>query len=221
MEASAADPARTASPSAAGPTTPRSASPSARAADAQERLYRAAVQEFSVKGFHGTSTRDIAAAAGMSPAAIYVHHPSKEDILYRISRRGHESVLGVVRAAAESSIDPVERLRAVVREFVVFHASGHTSARIVNYELHALAPEHRAEIEALRHAVDGEMQQVVRAGAEAGVFSCPEPRVAALALVSLGVDVARWYRDEGGWTPAQLGEHYADLALRVVGARTG
>ncbi|WP_342215837.1 TetR family transcriptional regulator [Nocardia cyriacigeorgica] len=42
------------------------------------RLLEAAAAAFADKGFNATTTRDIAAAAGMSPAAVYVHHRSKE-----------------------------------------------------------------------------------------------------------------------------------------------
>jgi hypothetical protein len=42
--------------------------------------------------------------------------------------------------------------------------------------------------------------------------------MAALALLSLGIDIARWYRDEGTWTPEDIGDNYAELALRIVGA---
>ena len=38
------------------------------------RLLEAAVAAFADRGFHGTTTRDIATAAGLSPAAVYVHH---------------------------------------------------------------------------------------------------------------------------------------------------
>ena len=57
--------------------------------DARDRLLEAAVDSFAARGFHGTTTRDIAAAAGMSPAALYVHHRSKEDLLHLIARTGH------------------------------------------------------------------------------------------------------------------------------------
>ncbi len=183
----------------------------------RDRLFEAAVAAFAAKGFHGTTTRDIASAAGMSPAALYVHHRSKEEILYRISRRGHENTLALVRAARASSEDPVGQLRAVVRDFAEHHARGHTTARIVNYELSALDEEHLAEIRRLRAAIDAEVQGLVREGVEAGVFVCRDPRIAAAALLSLGIDIARWYEDEGGWSPEDLGEAYADIALRVVG----
>lgn len=49
--------------------------------DARTRLVNAAIASFTAKGFYGATTRDIAAAAGMSPAALYVPHKSKEDLL--------------------------------------------------------------------------------------------------------------------------------------------
>ncbi len=186
--------------------------------DARQRLVAAAVESFAAKGFHGTTTRDIASAAGMSPAALYVHHRSKEDLLHQISRAGHDLTLALVREAVATSRDPREQLLSVVRAFVVHHAENHTSARVVNYELAALSPEHLEEIAATRHEIEQEMRDVVERGVEAGAFTTPDPHMTALALLSLGIDVARWYRDEGAWTPAQIADHYCDLALRIVGA---
>ena len=190
-----------------------------RADATRARLLDAAVSAFAEKGFHGTTTRDIAAAAGMSPAALYVHHRSKEELLYLISRSGHEHTLALMRAGVASSDEPTQQLRTIVRDFAVDHARAHTGARVVNYELAALSPEHVREIREIRQQIDQEIRQVVEAGVAAGEFDTPDPRMAAVALLSLGIDIARWYRDEGSWTPDDIADHYADLALRVVGAR--
>lgn len=191
--------------------------PSSARTGARARLLDAAVESFAAKGFHGTTTRDIAAAAGMSPAALYVHHKSKEDLLYLISREGHERTLRMVREGVATSDEPVAQLLAVVRAFTEHHARGHTGARIVNYELAALSPEHLAEIAAIRRAIEAEVRDLVNAGVASGVFHTGNPRMTALALLSLGIDVARWYRDEGDWSPADIAEHYCELALRMVG----
>ena len=188
------------------------------ATNARSRLVAAAVESFASKGFHGTTTRDIASAAGMSPAALYVHHKSKEDLLYLISRTGHERTLRLVKDAVSNSNDPVEQLLAVVRGFTIHHARGHTSARIVNYELAALSPEHLSEIVGIRHAIQAEMRRVVGAGVASGAFRTSNPRMAAFTLLSLGVDVARWYRDEGEWSPEEIADYYCEVALRIVGA---
>src|SRR5882724_5086871 len=70
------------------------------------RMFLAAIATFSERGFHGTSTRDIAARAGMSPAALYVHFGSKEEVLYRIATSGLDITLGVMSAAASSAVTP-------------------------------------------------------------------------------------------------------------------
>ncbi|QSR28490.1 TetR family transcriptional regulator [Nocardioides aromaticivorans] len=189
-----------------------------RAEATRARLLAAAVAAFSEKGFHGTTTRDIAGAAGMSPAAVYVHHKSKEELLHVISRDGHQAALDVVRQARATTSDPVEQLAAVARGFAMFHVEHHTIARILNYELAALSPEHRAEIDVLRTGIDRELRDLVASGVAAGAFDIPDPALAATALASMGIDIARWYREDGEWSPDQIGDYYADLALRLAGA---
>ncbi|TDP33061.1 TetR/AcrR family transcriptional regulator [Nocardia ignorata] len=182
------------------------------------RLLEAAIDAFAEKGFNGTTTRDIASAAGMSPAAVYVHHKSKEELLYVISRAGHEQSLELVRAAIRSTEDPTLALRTVVHDFAAHHVRGHTRARIVNYELSALTPEHYAEIRGLRRQIDQEIRDLVERGVATGAFDVPDTRMAAVALLSLGIDIARWYRDGGDWSPEDIAEGYANMALRIVGA---
>ena len=114
-------------------------SASSTAPDARTRLARAAVDAFAARGFHGTTTRDISTAAGMSPAALYVHHRSKEELLFELSLVGHERVLELVRASVAVSDDPVEQLATFVEDFVRDHAVAHTGARVINYELAALS----------------------------------------------------------------------------------
>jgi AcrR family transcriptional regulator len=196
-------------------------SPSSPVTDARTRLAQAALDAFAAKGFHGTTTRDISAAAGMSPAALYVHHRSKEELLFMLARVGHERVLALARASVAVSEDPVEQLARLVEDFVRDHALVHTGARVINYELAALSPEHLAEIAAIRRDIDGVLRDVIERGVAAKVFTTPDAHMTTLAVLSLGIDVARWYRDEGRWTPDEVAAHYRVLALRMVGVTSG
>ncbi|RMI31344.1 TetR family transcriptional regulator [Nocardia stercoris] len=190
-----------------------------RADDTRARLLQAAVTAFAERGFHGSTTRDITSVAGLSSAAIYVHHRSKEELLYQISRTGHLESLAQVRAAVASADDPTGQLIAVMRDFAIHHAREHTVARVINYELAALGPQHREEIREIRQRIDGELRALLERGIATGDFDNPNSHMAAAALLSLGIDLARWYRDDGAWTPEQIGDYYVDLALRIVGAR--
>lgn len=183
------------------------------------RLLEAAVAAFAEKGFHGTTTRDIAAAAGMSPAALYVHHRSKEELLYLISRAGHQRVLVLMRKAIASGTTPAEKLRHVVHAFAMHHTERHTEARIVNYELTALSPEHLIEVRKLRREIETELRDLVDSGVATGDFQTPDPRMASAALLSMSIDLARWYREDSSWKPQDLANGYANIALGIVGAR--
>jgi AcrR family transcriptional regulator len=184
---------------------------------ARARLLAAAIDAFSAKGFHGTTTRDIAAAAGMSPAALYVHHRSKEELLLLIAREGHDRTLALCEAAVAAGGTSVEQLDRLIAVFVRHHAVNHTSARVVNYEMAALTEDHQAEIAELRRRIDRVVRDLLERGAAAGDFSTPDPAMTASALLSLGIDVARWYRDDRGWSPDDVATHYVELARRMAG----
>jgi AcrR family transcriptional regulator len=186
--------------------------------DAARRLLVAAVEAFAERGYHATTTRDIASRAGMSPAALYIHYKTKEELLHRISRIGHEKALDILRTAARNEGSATERLADAVSSFVRWHARGRTTARIVQYELDSLGPQARAEIVALRRQVDAEVRGLIEEGVQAGEFDVPDVRGTALAVLSLCIDVARWFNLDGPRTPEEVGEFYAGLVLRMVGA---
>ncbi|WP_327405206.1 TetR/AcrR family transcriptional regulator [Streptomyces sp. NBC_01288] len=187
--------------------------------DAARRLLIAAVEAFAERGYHATTTRDIAGRAGMSPAALYIHYKTKEELLHRISRIGHEKALDILRTAAGREGGAAERLADAVSSFVRWHAGGRTTARVVQYELDSLGPDARAEILALRRQVDAEVRGIVEDGVADGSFDVADVKGTTLAILSLCIDVARWFSLDGPRTPDEVGALYADLVLRMVGSK--
>lgn len=199
---------------------------------AARRLLTGAIDAFAERGFQATTTRDIASRAGMSPAALYVHYSSKERLLFEISLYGHRAALEILRQAnaeaeprdAEagvtggSSWTPADRLRAMVSAFTAWHAEHHTIARVVQYELAALSPEHFAEVATIRRAISDLVEQVLSDGVADGSFAVEDLPGTTLAVLSLSIDVARWYDPARRASPSELGNLYADLALRMVAA---
>jgi len=183
---------------------------------AARRLLTGAVDAFAERGFQATTTRDIASRAGMSPAALYVHYPSKERLLFEISLYGHNAALDVLRAADKGSTAS-ERLRSMVAAFTAWHAEHHTIARVVQYELVALTPDHLAEVAVIRRAISAQLDQVLTDGVASGEFAVSDLPGTTLAVLSLSIDVARWYTPHRA-EPETLGKLYADLAHRMVQA---
>ncbi|MER7546155.1 TetR/AcrR family transcriptional regulator [Actinomadura sp.] len=187
----------------------------------QRGLLTSAVRCFAANGFHATTTRDIAEGVGLSPAALYVHFPSKELVLFEIIRVGHERVLAHVQdpaiLALESSAD---RLRAIVSAYTSWHARHHVVARVCQMELSGLTAEHYDEIVEIRHRTNAFYRDAVARGVADGSFAKVDVKRVTRAMLSLSIDLVRWYRLDGPDSPEQLGEFYADLALKLV-ARDG
>jgi AcrR family transcriptional regulator len=92
--------------------------------DSDERrkaIVQAAVPLFARKGFAGTTTRELAEAAGISEALLFRHFPSKELLYREIVRLGCEGdpALEQLDAAQPSTKTLVGMVRFMVRHFLL------------------------------------------------------------------------------------------------------
>jgi AcrR family transcriptional regulator len=188
---------------------------------AARTLLLSAIDLFAEQGYHATTTRDIVTRAGMSTGAMYAHFGSKEELLFEISLIGHRRGLESLLDASAASVSPAERLAALVRAFTVYHARFHSIATIVHHELSALSAEHLAQVLDVRHQTTKLIEGVLTDGVRAGAFSVPDTHAVGQAVLSLCVDVARWYDGLENSTPEQVGQLNAQLALRMVAAAPG
>lgn len=184
--------------------------------DSARRIVLAALEAFAERGYHGTTTRDIARRANLSPAGIYMHYRSKEELLELIMRAAHLEVLSMMREAFQDHPDPVERIRALVDAHVRFHATWYTAARVANHELPALSEPARARILELRREVEDLVEKAIEEGVRAGVFSVRDRRVTTFAILSMGIGVSRWFRPNRRLSPEELGSIYGELAVRML-----
>ncbi|GAA1893423.1 TetR/AcrR family transcriptional regulator [Actinomadura bangladeshensis] len=183
----------------------------------QRGLLTSAVRCFAANGFHATTTRDIAEGVGLSPAALYVHFPSKELVLYEIIRVGHERVLEHLRMPSIMTLEgAADRLRAIVTAYTAWHARHHVAARVCQLELTGLSAEHYAEIVEVRRRTNAFFREAVARGVADGSFAQVDVNRVTRAMLSLSIDLVRWYRLDGPDSPELLGDFYADLALKLV-----
>jgi len=180
-------------------------------------LLTSAVRCFAMNGYHATTTRDISGGVGLSPAALYAHFPSKELVLYEIVRSGHEGAFAHIRhPSVTDAPDATEGLRALVSRYTAWHARHHVAARVCQYELTGLTAEHYEEIIQLRHRTNEIFRDAVVRGIDDGAFAAVDCKRVVRCMLSLSIDLVRWYRLDGADSPEQLGEFYAELALRMV-----
>lgn len=131
----------------------------------RDRLARAALELFTTRGFHGTTTPLIAARAGVAEGTIYRHFPSKDDLLNEVFR-------AAVRALAEplKGADPAWTCRArldfVADRWVAIAKRDPTLVRLVFSQAFAdvLDDRSRSAVRDLRALIE----QTIAAGKSAG-----------------------------------------------------
>ena len=83
----------------------------------RRQIVDASVQLFIAKGFHGTTTREIARATGISNGLLYEYVRSKEDVLYLVCDAIHAEVEQGVAEALQKASGGRDVLRAMIREY--------------------------------------------------------------------------------------------------------
>jgi AcrR family transcriptional regulator len=160
-------------------------------------LMRIAVGLMGERGYDGTSTRDIAAAADVSVAALYYHFPSKLDLLREFLHEAHDVVLArLAREIEGAGPDPRDRLDAAVAALLWsnLHDDWAQLAAQVAWREHGRLDEpDRRKIVAKREQMVDLVEQVLRAGGRDGTFTTPEPREVARAVLTLCTTIVEPY----------------------------
>ncbi|NLU83596.1 TetR/AcrR family transcriptional regulator [Rhodococcus sp. HNM0569] len=204
------------------PAAPTTLAPSAvvRATDdpTAAALIAAAVETMAAKGYHGTSVRDIASAAGVSVGSLYNYFGSKHDLLALILDRGLDDLVTATEdALLRAGTDPADRLRAIVGVHVGRHTAAPRESLLGNSELRSLTPHARAVVVTKRDVQQRMFDRVVADGARRGAFTTPTPVDAARFVVSACTAVATWYRADGPLGADEVTARYQEIALAAVG----
>lgn len=157
------------------------------------QLMRTAVALMGEQGYDGTSTRDIASAAGVSVAALYYHFPSKLDLLREFLHEAHDIVLARLSKAVDAApADARARLDAAVEALVwsnVHDEFASLAAKVAWRENGRLDEVEQAAIAAKRVKMMDVLESVVVAGVDQGTFTTSDPRPVASAVLNLCISV--------------------------------
>jgi AcrR family transcriptional regulator len=162
-------------------------------------LMRTAIGLMGEHGYEGTSTRDIAAAAGVSVAALYYHFPSKLDLLREFLHEAHDVVLGrVEREVAAAGPTARAKLDAAVATLIWsnIHDGWARQAALVSWREHGrlALPDQKIVAKKRQQLVDV-IRGVLETGMAAGEFTTNEPGDVARAILTLCISVARPYAE--------------------------
>lgn len=91
--------------------------------DPRERILAAAVHAFAVHGFHGATTRSIAAAADVNISMINYYFGSKQGLLKTATQRYFEDIGVLIRKSFNRPDDPEQQLNRFIRAIITYFRS--------------------------------------------------------------------------------------------------
>lgn len=165
----------------------------------RQELLRAAAHLFRQQGFAATSTRDIAAAAGMRSGSPFYHFDSKQALLAAVMLEGMQRALRHQAAQLAPADAPApERLRALVRShFDVLLGPDSDFIPVMLYEWRSLTPAQRADVHALRLRYEAAWLPVLQALHASGSLR-GDPSLARLMIFGALNWSVQWYDARNG-----------------------
>jgi len=190
------------------------------AVDRRRQIVEVAAEIFSLKGFNGTLTKEIADRAGVSPAIIFRHFPSKEAIYSAILDHKVKQAAGRIRerlrdaagrkddrayfgALAFDLLDLYSKDRSLIRLLLFSALEGHDLSRMFYKTMSRQVRDHvRAYIK--QRIADGAFRQL-------------DPLVSARAFMGMVVHhaqvVALYPYDDVKISNRQMAEYFVEVFL--------
>ncbi len=150
-----------------------------------DQICQAALKLFAKKGYHRTSVREIAQAAGLSIGALYSYITSKEDIFFLLYQRILSLFQERMLKAAEGIADPELKLRAAFEETLRIYDEYRDEVLFLYQESHVLGRQALQSLMELDRQYAAFFQEILERGVAEGRFAIKEPRLIAVSLLLL------------------------------------
>ena len=134
----------------------------------REQILRAADDLFSERGYAAVSLGDVAAAVGVTKAALYHHFPSKAALYTAVMCRALGLIAAAIRATTESPGPIAEKISRLAEFPIVFLEDDADMDAMMRDADEHLSPVQRAEIAEANGARLAAMEELMHEGIERG-----------------------------------------------------
>jgi TetR/AcrR family transcriptional regulator, cholesterol catabolism regulator len=173
-----------------------------------QALLDSAAAKFAELGYHGATIRELAAAAAMTPGAIYFHVPNKQALLLAVYEEGVQRILDRIDAAVRERKAAWDRLEAAVAAHLESILDASAYARVIIRILPGDVPEVAAELTKMRDRYEARFRALF---AEIDLPPDRDPKLARLFVLGAINWTPVWYRPRGLSIPELARELLAPL----------
>jgi AcrR family transcriptional regulator len=192
----------------------------------QERetlILEAAEEVLMEKGYYETSMDEIAARVGIAKGTVYLHFPSKEDLVVAIFQRDMEKLLQLIKTTISSSLTPREKTEIILEQLYgsLFTRRMQLFYSISNFaELKQNIVEKKTCVRDLWHEISAEMTSLLEEGKAAGEFDSSIPTAVMLSTFFCFLSPRSYQRlmDEEHIPANELAKHVARIYFKGITA---
>ncbi len=179
----------------------------------RERILEEAAKLFARSGYDGSSISDLAAAIGVSKAAIYHYYPTKQDIYDAIILEVLEGLTQTVGRDVAGAEGGVARLRAFMVGHARYFAQHHAQFVTMLIGYSGMALSEREDAARLRDGYEKRLREVIAQGVAEGAFRPLDVAATGRAVLSMLNWMVRWYRPGQGDSAETIAAGYFDLLV--------
>lgn len=183
------------------------------------QIVEAAVRLFIRKGFHKTTTREIANESGFSIGTLYEYIKSKEDVLYLVCHAIHTQMEEGLREELKRSGTGYEQLKRAFAGFIRVIDKMDDEVLLIYQEIKSLPPEQMKDVLNKEKEITGIFEEIIRHGIADGSIQIDPGHIHLLAhnIAVLGEmwTFRRWALRKQ-YTLEEFVERQIELLLRGV-----
>lgn len=185
----------------------------------RDELVQIAGKLFAENGFHVTTIRDVADAAGIQSGSLYHHFASKESMVEELLREYWEKLLDGYREVSTTEVDPTRAAYGLIRRSVTLLDECQDALRIMLSDWSYLARSFPFMDESLQECQDVWLA-VLEKGMRDGAFDeTLDARIVYRTIMASVSGTTRWFEPHGRLSADDLADQIAALFMRGVNAR--
>jgi TetR/AcrR family transcriptional regulator, cholesterol catabolism regulator len=147
---------------------------------------RAAAAVFADKGYHGSSTRDIAEHMGIKQGSLYYYFKSKEDALNEVCLYGMQDYVERMKSISAGKDSFKAKLTATVTSHVTKYREKNEALRVYNAERLYLPESKRTKLKELGSGYREQLERIFEDGIRSGeIRTSIDTRFAAHAVIGM------------------------------------
>jgi TetR/AcrR family transcriptional regulator, cholesterol catabolism regulator len=180
----------------------------------RHEIFHQVVNVFVKKGFHETSMREIAEAAGLGKSTLYDYFKTKDEILVYFFEDQLNDLTNEAQMVALQNLSADKRLRQIMEIYIESLQANKNLFLKLTQESQRLKPQSQKQVQEKRYAYQDLVRALIDEGICEGIFRKVNSLLAARLLISGMSSVIYGSRSTG--TPQEMLRETLDIFFKGI-----